>query len=107
MNPDVKSKWIAALTSGEFQQGRTVLRSTKNEYCCLGVLCELHRRDTDGIAWTPETTNYKYHGCKGIPPDSVFDWAGLTTGSGNTFIRKNDVDNATFAEIAEYIGSLA
>lgn len=41
MNAKLKAKWIKALRSGEFKQGRGSLRRVSNgvqEYCCLGVL---------------------------------------------------------------------
>ena len=40
MNPQIKQKWIEDLLSGKYIQGKKVLRSVDNEYCCLGVLCE-------------------------------------------------------------------
>lgn len=40
MNAELKAKWIAALRSGEYKQGRGKLK--RNDlYCCLGVLCEV------------------------------------------------------------------
>lgn len=41
MNPEIKAQWVAALRSGDYQQGRGQLRSGNNTYCCLGVLMEL------------------------------------------------------------------
>jgi hypothetical protein len=44
LEPELKDKWIAALRSGDYQQGRYVLKqfkSTNYQYCCLGVLCEI------------------------------------------------------------------
>lgn len=42
MNEKIKAKWIDALLSGEYKQGTNVLANANtNEYCCLGVLCEL------------------------------------------------------------------
>lgn len=38
--PEVKSKWIAALRSGEWRQGIGELR-TETGFCCLGVLAEV------------------------------------------------------------------
>ena len=37
MKQDLKEKWVAALRSGQFQQGTRYLR-IKDKYCCLGVL---------------------------------------------------------------------
>ena len=33
--------WIAALRSGEYKQGRMMLQSLDNTYCCLGVACKV------------------------------------------------------------------
>lgn len=40
MNPEIKAQWVAALRSGEYKQGAGWL-NRGDEYCCLGVLCEL------------------------------------------------------------------
>ncbi len=37
----VKSKWIKALTSGEYKQGRGSLMPSQDTYCCLGVACKI------------------------------------------------------------------
>ncbi len=44
MKPSWKKKWLAALRSGEYRQGRKYLRQQRkgqDRYCCLGVLCDL------------------------------------------------------------------
>lgn len=46
MNKEVKAKWIAALRSGNYEQGEGRLHivgrnDNPDTYCCLGVLCEL------------------------------------------------------------------
>jgi hypothetical protein len=41
MKPEVKAAWVKALRSGDYKQGRSVLRRNDDTYCCLGVLCEL------------------------------------------------------------------
>jgi len=39
MDPELKRKWIKALRSGKYKQGRGQLwRKSDNSYCCLGVL---------------------------------------------------------------------
>lgn len=40
MDPEIKAKWVAALRSGKYKQGRGRLRSG-DEFCCLGVLCDI------------------------------------------------------------------
>lgn len=37
---ELQTKWIEALESGEYKQGRSWLRNG-GFYCCLGVLCEV------------------------------------------------------------------
>jgi hypothetical protein len=44
MNPEIKSRWIEALRSGEYEQTKSNL-SDGLGYCCLGVLCEIAIED--------------------------------------------------------------
>lgn len=37
MNPEIKRKWVKALLSGKYKQGRFNLKSS-GRFCCLGVL---------------------------------------------------------------------
>lgn len=43
-------KWLAALRSGKYKQGKEALKDHKGRYCCLGVACEIagHNLDEDG-----------------------------------------------------------
>lgn len=34
-------RWADVLESGEYAQGRQVLRTVDNKYCCLGVACDI------------------------------------------------------------------
>ena len=45
LKPEIKEKWVAALRSGEYKQTRGYL-SNSNGFCCLGVLCDLHSKET-------------------------------------------------------------
>jgi len=48
MKPKIKTKWLAALRSGEYRKSTRVLKrhySTKPGHCCLGVLCEIIKDD--------------------------------------------------------------
>lgn len=40
IDDDMKGRWVAALRSGEYKQGRRRLR-VGHTYCCLGVLADL------------------------------------------------------------------
>lgn len=42
MNTELARKWVAALRSGKYEQGRGRLYSKIDDtYCCLGVLCKV------------------------------------------------------------------
>jgi hypothetical protein len=46
MKKEIAKKWVKALRSGKYKQGKAYLKqiNSKNEprHCCLGVLCELY-----------------------------------------------------------------
>lgn len=86
MNQEVKALWLAALRSGEYRQTRKRLHDDIG-YCCLGVLCEVHRSAMGG-EWTEPhewagdgVTDYMYSTGNSSSRDAIpFDvraWAGL------------------------------
>ncbi len=60
--------WLAALENGKHKQAQGVLRSSTDEYCCLGVLAEMlgceRRLASTGTA-------YEYRGTANVPYDST------------------------------------
>lgn len=48
--PERKKLWVDALNSGEFQQGQKALNNNDG-MCCLGVACEVYRRETGIGQW--------------------------------------------------------
>jgi hypothetical protein len=112
---EVRAKWVAALRSGKYKQGKYSLRSNYDNYCCLGVLCELAAQE--GIAKRTGGTheNFRYDDHNTNLPESVIRWAGLSDRSGGYV--KDDVNNPTslmsdndghhkdFNEIADIIES--
>jgi hypothetical protein len=51
MKPEIKKMWLEALRSGQYKQGGGALRPHGgNEFCCLGVLCNLHAQTHPKIA---------------------------------------------------------
>ena len=108
MNPEIKSKWIEALRSGNYKQGVNALRSKDDRYCCLGVLCDLYLKQKGGW-WSPDSV-YTIHGEGGALPSAVITWAGLTNknpllqpNTKLTAIGANDRERRSFAEIADLI----
>lgn len=113
MDPEVKAKWVAALRSGEYAQGDGQLRSVSNRFCCLGVLCDIHAKESSG-----EWVGCGYMGETMILNDEVAAWAGLpfngkvsvTIGRSEAVLPVHndgywydDTKARTFAEIADAI----
>ena len=40
-----RAKWVEALRSGKYQQGRGRLKNEKDQFCCLGVATDLFKRN--------------------------------------------------------------
>ena len=82
---NAKDKLADALESGAFKQGRGLLRYA-NDYCCLGVACELYRQTTGKGNWHPDgrfECGLKSSSAFTAPPE-VDAWYGWTA-SGRPF----------------------
>ena len=104
MKPEVKQAWVEALRSGEYNQGKGLLRHpVRDNYCCLGVLCDLHAKET-GDVWED---GFKYKFESMILPQEVRDWAGLSSSNpeaGDTSLAyANDNGGKDFNAIANLI----
>ena len=75
MNKEIKRKWIEALRSGEYKQAQHQLRDG-DRFCCLGVLCDIHSKETGG-----EWVNGVYERNRTHLSQSVMIWAGLASKS--------------------------
>lgn len=80
MNQEVKDKWIFALRSGKYEQGRNAL-FCEGKYCCMGVLCDLFAKEKN-IEWeNGEFFSQDNHKAilkeTAIIPDEVQLWAGI------------------------------
>lgn len=90
MNPEIKTRWVAALRSGNYRQGKKKLaqqmtRTMPMTHCCLGVLCELavedgiieamnHPSGASGqVRYFGGPNNWK---ATALPP-AVSEWAGF------------------------------
>lgn len=124
MNNSIKTKWLEALRSGKYKQGRFQLKHTgifseggeyPERYCCLGVLCDIISRGKD----TPiEVIDVARNDLKNrsIPHSLIFQYADLEEhdhggwvpevecrdGSTRTLDNINDA-GYTFREIADLI----
>lgn len=103
MNQDIKREWVAKLRSGKYEQGKGRLRSKGNQYCCLGVLCEIGVED--GTIEPPILMgeNYSYGMNTGFLPDALVKEYGLRGQETITLMGMNDEKNMSFGQIAQYI----
>lgn len=116
--------WVEALRSGEYQQGEGFLcmprnddDESHNEFCCLGVACELfclHEwplvKHVGG-----EEGELRYDDHAGDLPIDVKLWLGLKDcegdysedpdESGKSLVHLNDEGHKSFREIADIIES--
>lgn len=115
MKLEIKEKWVAALRSGEYKQGTGQLRYQDN-YCCLGVLCDLYKKEHSEAEWVKRENainldDYAFH--DGFSSDNavltsdVLNWAGLQSFNpriidDKTVAQLND-NGETFAKIADLI----
>ena len=111
LNENAKA-WVAALRSGEYEQGQHVLHSESNRFCCLGVACDLAVKA--GIIGNPlfngdaSVPRFEYgDGMWGTVPEKVRLWLCLKTSAGwyrangdIALTSDNDDRNKTFLEIA-------
>ncbi len=112
---DNAKKWVAALRSGEFKQCRKMLCNGQ-EYCCLGVACEVYIREGHKLKHTPSDSSIEigYAGSFGTPPKEVLTYFGIWDDEGrywldeihdSSLVNENDEKCKTFEEIADLIES--
>lgn len=119
MKPEVKKSWVEALRSGEYGQGKNLLKDETDtgnpQYCCLGVLCEIvppsvgqFNRDNDGVfSWEDSVARGLSHSRVTLS-DGVVAWAGLPLEVRGrpvlgTLMGMNDCELRSFDEIADWI----
>lgn len=120
MNQEIKRKWIQALRSGAYKQGKNMLQSSKGEFCSLGVLCDIFVKENPEIEWKNHEVCCYLSGrmvkiipvSYGAPPYIVGVWAGFDNGIPpkliyNNYKRSliflNDTKSLPFFEIADLI----
>lgn len=85
MDPEMKKRWVEALRSGKYKQGKGRLHDEVHDtYCCLGVLNEIEDL--------------------GIPGEAgALDGNTVDAFDQNVLIRMNDVMGCSFEHIADWI----
>lgn len=114
MDKELKAKWLDALRSGKYVQGRGALRTESDTYCCLGVLCDVvgeeWKRKPSG-AWGVELVGGEFVE-SGVLTPTVRDKCGLNACNPEVMLpggvypealsELND-SGMSFAEIADLI----
>jgi hypothetical protein len=96
MTQQQKDKWVAALRSGQFAQGKRRLIDLSQDpprYCCLGVAREVLNLQTDSAFCIGE------YGAVGNFDTFTF----LSQDAQGRLMDLNDVQERSFLEIADYI----
>lgn len=114
MNPELKAKWLEALRSGNYNQGKHHLRVGGN-FCCLGVLCDLTplakfemEYDEDSgekLVWHAEflVPNTRKSLADDLPPLPFCEAVGISANHLERLWQMNDNEGKSFPEIADYI----
>jgi hypothetical protein len=100
MDQTLKDEWTAALRSGNYKQGAGALKNKNDEYCCLGVLCDISGEGE----WVPVMKQCAY---RDKQEDNITHpgttWSGLSLVQMNQLIYFNDDKEWTFQQIADWI----
>lgn len=104
MNKDLAKKWVDALRGGKYQQGRHQLRKPEqNEYCCLGVLCDisgLGKWDNDDPAVFVDDNGHESYVTINR---ALLEKLGLNEDISITLAGMNDIWGQDFSQIADKI----
>lgn len=112
MDKNVKLKWLEALKSGEYQKGTGYLRDKEDKFCCLGVLCNLLKDESDYDWNTADVADKVYCFTPNNGMADSFNWWGVplqirqkiyfTKEHETELVSLND-NHPTWDEVIEYI----
>lgn len=80
-------KWVAALRSGTYKQGKDLLHrigkeSSPDQFCCLGVLCAI----SSGLDVYHSDTSVYYHGTECVLPTRLMEQLEFDSNAGDIWI---------------------
>ena len=99
MDQELKAKWVAALRSGTYTQGRAKLKDEAGAMCCLGVLREIIEPGCEEV--NDDEGEYlpsRFHTATGLAWVTQDLLAGMNDGNELKRIKRH-----SFAEIANWI----
>ncbi len=98
MKKQIAMLWADALESNEYKQGKSRIRNGRNEFCCLGVLCNIHAQFHPEIALTQLESCWYLDNEKFLPA-KVQKWAGMKYEDGVIKKSNNFLDNITLSRL--------
>lgn len=97
MSKELAMKWVEALRSGKYEQGKGYLKNPYNKYCCLGVLCEVEViKDYTTLTSKQDDPNTFYPGI------ALRTKNGTYAGGADNLVDSND-SGLSFEEIADIV----
>ena len=117
MKKEIATKWVEALRSGKYSQGKNYLKRTVGDnttHCCLGVLCELYNelneeKIEESSMWLGEISDkdniHTFDGATGALSLIVQKWAGvkIIVGCMGISLPEMNDSGSSFFEIADFI----
>lgn len=102
--------WIEALESGQYKQGKHSLRDLEDNYCCMGVACNLFKlpnqewiKEVRAYALYTKTDTGEYdYMSRGTMPDVICALLDPAINMGE-LVSMNDLDGRNFLEIAAWL----
>ena len=102
MKKHVMKKWVEALRSGEYKQGIGWLVDNDDNFCCLGVLCNIAPASIRD-EWVFTDGDWRMDGeGSGLSP-KFRKWSGVTCDEEDRLVILNDRERESFETIADYI----
>ena len=116
MNPEVKTKWLEALRSDNYNKGVMSLkisRADKVFHCCLGVLCEIYIQETGKGSWQKTyessfrlTFTSENESSGAFPTKDVLQWAGIQLeGSRCISFQPDEQDRQKYGDNTSLVGN--
>ena len=116
---EMREMWLKALESGKYDQGYNVLHDTGDNFCCLGVACDLFAEDFGlELRKFGGDNYYSYGGRSHFLPDKILNAMGFKTDVGtfdkefqyehngetiDSLAKMNDEGDMNFVDIAKFV----
>ena len=95
-------RWAWELRTTNKKQGRNYLKTMTNNYCCLGILADMH--DAKWIALSKfKNVYYLGNNCSAMPNEYFMAFTDFKYYVQDSFFLANDNDQLTFKEISNEI----